>query len=406
MNNNNTRIWDDDNDDDDEVRETIRIGKLIGIQFEESHEHNIREMIKADKAKATKPSTSKSNRRKGKKSKFVPKPKQIWQVKKPTANWLELPADLTVNILQRIGVFDILQNVQKVCTTWRKICKDPAMWKVICMDNPSDPSGRPLCQEICKHAVDRSQGQLVDLSITDFCTDELLQYIADRSSQLRRLQVIYCFGEMYGGWGEYLKKLPLLEELSLETTEIGPEDIEAAGRYCPLLKALKVNQKFYRFSNEDNDEESVLMWNETAIAIGKSLRELRHLELIGDSMSNMGLQAIMDGCPHLESLDMRQCLYIDLKKDDIGKRCSERIKDLKLPNDSLEGYSHLINNDNEPCDVTSESGFYLGDSDDDYYGYIDSDGYEYDDYTAFDEDCNFNDFEDLNDMMAFFAMLK
>ncbi|XP_071686738.1 F-box protein SKIP19-like [Rutidosis leptorrhynchoides] len=444
MNKNKSCSWDDE--DEKELRETIRFGKLIGLQFEPAHKHNLRESMKADKAKVTKASTSKSNRRKekhlgfqfepahehnlretmkadqankgtkastskskprkGKKSKFVPKPKQIWQVKKPTANWLELPTDLTANILQRIGVFDILNNAEKVCTTWRKICKDPAMWKVISMDNPECTNGRPVCQEICKHLVDRSQGQLVDLSITDFCTDELLRYISDRASQLKRLEVKYCFGEMYGEWGVYFKKFPLLEELSIERTDIGPDDIKAAGQYCPMLKTLRVNQTFYGILDKDDD-----CVNNTAIAIAKNLPNLRHLQLIGDSMTNIGLQAIMDGCTHLESLDIRQCLYIDLKKDDIGKKCSERIKNLKLPNDDMEGHMHLVKNDNdyEPYDVSSDSGLFFDDSDDYYGGYYDSDGYEYDDLTrfdAFDEDGNMNDFEDLNDLMNFFAEIK
>lgn len=129
---------------------------------------------------STSKSKSKSKRKNAKKSKFVPKPKQVWRVKQPTRNWLELPSDIMANILYRIGVIDILENAQKVCTTWRKICKEPSMWRVIKMNNCSDPSERPICQEMCKNAVDRSQGQLVDLSITDFCTDELLQYISDR----------------------------------------------------------------------------------------------------------------------------------------------------------------------------------------------------------------------------------
>ncbi|XP_071690794.1 putative F-box/LRR-repeat protein 9 [Rutidosis leptorrhynchoides] len=371
--------------------------------------------MKADKAhNATKASTSKSKPRKGKKSKFVPKSKQIWQVKKPTANWLELPTDITANILQRIGVFDILKNAEKVCTTWRQICKDPSMWKVISMDTPECTNGRLICELICKIVVDRSQGQLVDLSITDFCTDELLRYISDRASQLKRLEVVYSLGELYGEWGDYLKKFPLLEELSLETTVIGLQDIEAVGRYCPLLKTLKLNQKLYKWPNIYDDEEHVQVLNETAIAIAKHLPNLRHLQLIGDGMSNIGLQAILDGCTHLESLDIRQCLYIDRKKDDIGKRCSERIKDVKLPNDDMEGYMHLVDNDYDDyveSNVSSESMLFFGDSDGDYYGrrYYDSDGYEYDDYTrcdAFDEDGDFSDVEDMNDMMAFFSMFK
>jgi hypothetical protein len=131
------------------------------------------------------PSTSKSNRRrKAKKSKFVPKPKQRWQVKQPTRNWLELPSDIMANILYRVGVYDILENAQKVCTAWRKICKDPAMWRVISMDNHGDPCTRPPLREMCKNAVDRSQGQLLDLTVIDFVDYELLEYVAERYESL------------------------------------------------------------------------------------------------------------------------------------------------------------------------------------------------------------------------------
>ncbi|KAK9048381.1 hypothetical protein SSX86_032656, partial [Deinandra increscens subsp. villosa] len=124
-------------------------------------------------------STSKSNRRRSNKPKFVPKPKQVWRVKQPIRNWLELPSDLMVNILQRVGVIDVLENAQKVCTAWREICKDPAMWRVIHMDKSPAPWERSTFQKICKHAVDRSQGQLVDIKMIAFCNHKLLQYVAD-----------------------------------------------------------------------------------------------------------------------------------------------------------------------------------------------------------------------------------
>ncbi|GKE99497.1 putative F-box/LRR-repeat protein 23, partial [Tanacetum coccineum] len=83
------------------------------------------------------------------------------------------------NILYRVGVYDILENAQKVCTTWRKICKDPAMWRVISMDTHGDPHTRHPLRKMCKHAVDRSQGQLRDLAIIDFVDYELLEYVAE-----------------------------------------------------------------------------------------------------------------------------------------------------------------------------------------------------------------------------------
>ncbi|KAM0035806.1 putative F-box domain, leucine-rich repeat domain superfamily, F-box-like domain superfamily [Helianthus debilis subsp. tardiflorus] len=213
-------------------------------------------------------SKSKSN---GRKSKAVPKPKQIWRVKQPTRNWLELPSDLMLNILQRLGVFDRLENAQKVCTAWRQICKDPAMWRLVYIDRYSSGKDRLRCKDM---------------------------------------------------------------------------------------------------------------------SIGKNLPQLTHLELIGNSITNVGLQAILDGCCHLESLDLRRCLYIDLDGD-LGKRCSQQIKYPKFPSgrDSVQGFKYtLFINDSDSDDE------YL-DYDDAYLDY-DDEYSDYDDYTAYHND-------GLSEMMAF-----
>ena len=56
------------------------------------------------------------------------------------------------------------------------------MWRVIYMDFPHlDSEYKDFA--ICKHVVDRSQGQLIDLTIGDFGIfddDELLHYFANR----------------------------------------------------------------------------------------------------------------------------------------------------------------------------------------------------------------------------------
>ena len=47
------------------------------------------------------------------------------------APWTELPDDLTVNILQRLDIEDIVMGAQLVCSTWWRVCKNPAMWRMI-----------------------------------------------------------------------------------------------------------------------------------------------------------------------------------------------------------------------------------------------------------------------------------
>lgn len=106
------------------------------------------------------------------------KPKTVKRWVKKT-NWLDLPADITANILHRLGAIEILESAQKVCTAWRKICKDPAMWRVIDMQNLGNLGSMPYdLEKMCMHAIDRSQGQLLDINIEYFGTDELMEYLA------------------------------------------------------------------------------------------------------------------------------------------------------------------------------------------------------------------------------------
>ncbi|KAF5770771.1 putative F-box domain, leucine-rich repeat domain superfamily, F-box-like domain superfamily [Helianthus annuus] len=258
-------------------------------------------------------------------------------LKQEKRNWLDLPSDVTANILNRIGMVDILENAQKVCTAWRKICKDPAMWRVINMNDLRGAIAEVSADKMCKHAVDRSQGQLVDITIVSTYDAELHLYVADRTSELRRLEMahLFFFGKLTT---VALMKYPLLEELNLYEIRISKEEIETVGRYCPMLKTLKVNKRGY--------EGSLTRYNEIAIAIGQNLPGIRHLELIGNKMTNVGLRVILDNCHHLETLDLRECLYIDLEGD-LGKQCSKQIKYLKLPNDSLEDYPYIYLTESE-----------------------------------------------------------
>lgn len=193
----------------------------------------------------------------------------------------------------------------------------------------------------------------------------------NRSRPLRRLEVACCRGRFYNIWSKALKKFPFLVELSLFEIILSGKAIETVGRYCPLLKILKVNKKADKLLHEQ------LIDNEIAITIGKNLPELTHLELIGNNLSCIGLKAILDGCLQLESLDFRQCFYL---KGGIRKICSNKITYLKLPNDSLEGCPYISENNTmsafgalDAYRMSDASGAFDADdaSDDEYPDYFD-----------------------------------
>ncbi|XP_047309276.1 F-box protein SKIP19-like [Impatiens glandulifera] len=239
-----------------------------------------------------------------------------------TRNSLEgLPRDVMVAILQKVGVFDILENVQHVCESWHEICQDPALWRSIDMSDIIDYyTSDDQTFEIIKQAIDRSCGQLIDISLEHDCNDDILKYITDRKNQVRRLKLVTSWNITNYGLSEAAKMMPSMEELHLHFGSITEVGLENVGRSCPGLKSLTHNQ------NIPVDDP-----NSVALAISRTMSQLRHLNLIGNYMTNTGLQAILDACPHLESLDLRLCNYVDLSGE-LGKKCSS-IKTFRHPNE-------------------------------------------------------------------------
>ncbi|KAL8507344.1 hypothetical protein ACS0TY_018041 [Phlomoides rotata] len=279
--------------------------------------------------------------------------------------WLELPREITAAILQRLGPIEILTTAEKVCTAWRSVCRDPSMWRCIDMRYADDLWDRPYSLEkMCRHAVDRSQGQLIEINIESFGDDDLLLYISQRSGRLRQLQLVFPYNISDEGVIEAVKNFPQLEELHLYYTNIDAKAIEAIGHSCPLLKSFKLNKHWYRRQYVVCDLE--------ARVIAENMPELRHLQLFGNKLTNEGLKAIIDGCPHLESLDLRQCFNVHFGGD-IGRLCLQRIKDLRRPHDPTDDYRF----DGKIYDYeTSDDDYIAGMSDIDMVS-------DYDDYMEF-----------------------
>ncbi|XP_021862686.2 putative F-box/LRR-repeat protein 23 [Spinacia oleracea] len=246
-------------------------------------------------------------------------------------NWLELPEEVLFLIFSKLNTIDIIENVQKSCMLFRKLCKSPSMFKVIdmtledaYMDLPYDPN------VMTRFAVDRSCGCLVDIYLEYVCNDDTLTYIVDRSKNLKHLRLGHYIDVSDEGLIEAVKKLPLLEGVELILCSYSVDTVEAIGRTCPSLKSFSLNAV--------GSSDRKLACNEEALAIAKNMPNLRNLQLIGNHMTNEGLKEILDGCPLLESLDLRACFLVDLSGD-LGKRC-ELIKNLRLPFDSTADYDH------------------------------------------------------------------
>ncbi|KAJ9565916.1 hypothetical protein OSB04_001882 [Centaurea solstitialis] len=262
-------------------------------------------------------------------------------------NWVEMPEEIMGGmILQRLNAIEILISVQKVCTTWRKICKDPEMWKSIDMDHYSYAND---FEKLIKQAVHRSYGELIDIRLKCCVTDDLLDFISQCSSKLKSLRLMKCYG-VKGNWLIHaLKRLPYLETLELFYISIEAKDIKAIGQSCPHLKSFKM-----RTRSMECDEE--------ALAIANSMAALRHLQLFGSTITGVGVRAILRGCPHLESLDIRKCSCLKLSWK-LKKSCKEQIKDFKFSNPPKD---YDFSDSDDFCEDYEFSAIYP-DGDFDYY---------------------------------------
>ncbi|PON71661.1 F-box domain containing protein [Parasponia andersonii] len=258
-------------------------------------------------------------------------------------NSLELPREVTASILSRYVAIEILTSLQMVCKSRMAICEEnPFMWRTIDdMRNVTVYEMNNLeLLRMCRVAVDRSRGELVDIKLEYFVDDELLKYITDSQVSCCVLNSCETLAVTLDiGLSEAIAKLPLLEELDLTLCSFSESTLEALGSSCPRLISLKLNRIARVFKNIDPYKEMKL--NEIAIAIGKNLSGLCHLQLMGDSMINMGLEAILDGCPNLETLDLHRCLNIDLSEN-LGERCAQQIKHLRPPHDPVEDDEFVV----------------------------------------------------------------
>ncbi|KAI5407281.1 hypothetical protein KIW84_053509 [Lathyrus oleraceus] len=242
-------------------------------------------------------------------------------------NWLELPRDITLNILQRLGAVQILMNARNVCPDWWNICKDPVTWRQIHMLDLlpyvklTSYGGVYIdfLAKLCKYAVDLSCGHLEEIYICEFGTDHLLQHIADRASNLRCIRLYGCKLISNEGWCEFVKKFSMLEEIHILNSELSRKSLEVIGQNCPLLKSLTFNGKWYGKPSK---------WDAEASIIAKTMPKLTYLDIYGNALTVVGLFSILDACPLLESLNIQRCSNLKVGAS-LLEILYNRIKDLR-----------------------------------------------------------------------------
>ncbi|XP_058761254.1 putative F-box/LRR-repeat protein 23 [Vicia villosa] len=250
----------------------------------------------------------------------------------PNPNWLELPRDITINILRRLGTVELVTSASVACPLWWNICKDPLMWSTIDMITNisvsySDYSYSNRLEKICHYAVQQSCGHLKDIYIKNFGTDDLLLHIANSANQLRCIWLEGCHDISNEALKKVVKKQPFLEELDIcHCSDLRTDFFKYIGKCCPLLKSMRFSPCIEAAGDYKCDD--------VAFVIAESMYKLRHLTILNNQLTKNGLLAVLDGCPLLESLDIRGCLHLHFDRS-LEKRCNTQIKELRFPTEYI-----------------------------------------------------------------------
>ncbi|EEE56842.1 hypothetical protein OsJ_06452 [Oryza sativa Japonica Group] len=151
------------------------------------------------------------------------------------------------------------------------------------------------------------------------------------TSCLKSLRLRDCIKISEKGLVAVGKTSPCLEELELTTCTISIL-LKAVGEAFPNLKCLRLNHRWFDVQFDEFRD------NFHALGIACSMHRLRHLQIFANRLRNNALAAILDNCPHLESLDLRQCFNVDVDAE-VRAKCA-RLKDVRFPNDSTKDYEY------------------------------------------------------------------
>ncbi|PVH36373.1 hypothetical protein PAHAL_6G061900 [Panicum hallii] len=237
-------------------------------------------------------------------------------------DWSELSLDALVLVFARLGPVEILMGSGLVCRSWLQAAREPELWRSVDMASHRvvEEMKGDVLRAMAMVAVDRSGGKLEVFSGKYFVTDELL-----KSPSLKTLSLISCHEVSNKGFTELVTKSPLLEDLSLELCpKIGGRNAyESTGKACPQLRRFSLRRECFRFS--------LNYPRRVAEALGiAAMTGLRSLSLTSSNITNDELAAVLDGCPRLETLCLRDCYKVIADDAALRARCA-RIKTLALP---------------------------------------------------------------------------
>ncbi|XP_048543043.1 putative F-box/LRR-repeat protein 23 [Triticum urartu] len=277
-------------------------------------------------------------------------------------DWAELPQDAISCILRKLDQVELLLGgAAAVCRSWRRVARhEPELWRCIdARDLPAVPpfGWQAVRTNLVRAALRLSAGQC-EVFAAELFDDDLFLFLGEQAPLLKRLYLIKCYYVSKEVFAKVMRKFPLLEELELSMWFGSTEMLEIVAEACPRLKHFSLIKKDRFYKPEDDGN---------AFAIAK-MHELRSLYLDSNRLTNKGLTVILDGCPHLEHLNVFECKYLRMD-DDLLEKCSR--VNMDGPRYSLPYlpcsccWSPDYPNHEDYEDYREDSYYYLGDHIDD-----------------------------------------
>ncbi|KAK3121194.1 hypothetical protein QOZ80_8BG0647940 [Eleusine coracana subsp. coracana] len=277
----------------------------------------------------------------------------------PARDWSELPLDSLSKIFMKLGPIEILMGAGLVCHSWLAAAKTPELWRFVDMTSHKVIFAKdiPTVCAMAKVAVDRSAGQMESFWAQNFVTTDLLDYMASRVNSLKSIRLVACGYVRETSLLNLANKCPLLEELECSYYPMPAEFFRCIGQVRPELKRLRIYIEEWYDSDQMRRE------------IEEEYRQSCN------SLTNKGLYAILDSCPHLECLDISECSHVRVNNE-LQARCAKLKHFVRSPRQRHNVHCpdlHIIRKeeDEDYFDYISEDLDLRGESemDDDYGSY-------------------------------------
>ncbi|KMZ57355.1 hypothetical protein ZOSMA_87G01020 [Zostera marina] len=221
-------------------------------------------------------------------------------------DWADLSWDVLRQIFDRIDTVSLFVSVQSVCRQWRKLAQEPRLWRRLHLRG--DLFLGCNLKNIGLSSFDRSAGCLEEFVAKDlYSTDVLLKVIAERRSEAAELKVLvlegYCGDDDIAEIDliEACNSFPTLEVLDVSECSLSLDcySIETIRDTCQNLKAFSFCSSQVR-GPADNSSASFIA----------DMHDLQKLKMVGDQLDDEGLLEILDQCPNLKIIYIRNCPHL------------------------------------------------------------------------------------------------